>query len=237
MLLGRLPGKVRCAARADARLLARRRLGQGLLEGLAQGEGCPRARRLASSASWLARNACPGRTTPMKSTGTTSVPWCSAWKKACWAFCADVAPEHGHGGLRHGLAATGDALAQALHFQLLQERRQLARNDRHGDHGKAGVTEAIAVPDARQREQTGRLSRQGRAKWSSTKGRHRRENYGSAACPRRVRRSIRPPTRPNSARRRSPTWAARARQECQARAASTLALTATSAAQPAASPS
>ena len=63
---------------------------------------------------------CAGRRSPMKSAGTVSVPWCSAWKKLCWLLVPGPPHTPARSFAAHGLAVLAHRLAEAFHDQLLQ---------------------------------------------------------------------------------------------------------------------
>ena len=83
VVLGRLPGKVRCAASVAASSVAD---AVGAFSARAASAVLPSisawlcASPLASSLACRPASVCAGRLTRMNSTGITSVPWCSIWK-------------------------------------------------------------------------------------------------------------------------------------------------------------
>ena len=75
---------------------------------------------------------------------------------------AGLAPHHGTGGERQRIAGGVDALAVALHLQLLQVSRQAFQALVIGRHAAAGEAMEVAVPDIEQAQHRGQVGLQRR---------------------------------------------------------------------------
>ena len=83
------------------------------------------------------------------STGMTSVPWCSSWKKACWPLVPGSPQTSGPVGVVTALAVERHLLAVRFHVELLQIGRQprqalVVGND---GAGRIGADDAVPVAD------------------------------------------------------------------------------------------
>ena len=108
------------------------------------------ASTLASNCGWWPGRSCAACFTAMNSTGTTSVPWCSIWKYACWPLVPGSPHSTGEVAERQRRALRVDPLAVALHLQLLQVGRQPAQRAVVRRDAAAGEAVEIAVPDVQQ---------------------------------------------------------------------------------------
>ena len=80
------------------------------------------------------------------------LPLVQQLKKGVLAIGARLAPDDGGRGRAQALACVGDALAVALHLQLLQIRRQAAQAMAVGGNAAAAQVAKIAVPNVQQRQ-------------------------------------------------------------------------------------
>ena len=87
-----------------------------------------------------------------KSHGTSRVPWCSSWKNACWPLVPGSPQTIGAVGASTALALAIDALAVALHVELLQVGRQPMQVLFVRQHGVRLGAEHARVPHAQQPE-------------------------------------------------------------------------------------
>ena len=87
------------------------------------------------------------------STGMTSVPWCSSWKKACWPLVPGSPQTSGPVGVVDRRAVERHALAVRFHVELLQIGRQPRQALVVGDDGARRIVADHAMPAADQAQQ------------------------------------------------------------------------------------
>ena len=176
---------------------------------------CAWARQLAITRLLAVASAAP-LSGSRKSMLTLLVPWCSNWKNECCALEAASPQTTGPVCESDRLAVAPDALAEALHLELLQVRGQARETLAVRQHGVARATEHAR----------GSIRRAARAAPAGCRARWHCGNAGpsharprasarSAACRSRARSKAPPPTTANSGRRPSPTSRSAHRRRCR----------------------
>ena len=214
-LEGRSPGKVALRRqRVDLAARGRRpsaRRGPRLRRGR---PSAPRPGRGRWPAAWSGRRRRPRRPGARRRSppGSTSVPWCSSWKKACWPLVpaspnTTAAVARATGGRRR------HALAVGFHLQLLQEGGQQAQALGVGHDRADRPAQAVAVEHVRQGQQHRRVALQRRLAEVGVHGRARRPAGARTASQPRPMAQDRPTAdhsekRPPTQSQKPNTWSA-----------------------------
>ena len=133
-------------------------------------------------------------------------PWCSNWKNECCALEPGSPQMTGPVACAIAPPVAGDALAEALHLQLLQIGGEARQAMRVGQHRMTAVAEQVPVPYGQQPQQRRQVVLPAAPSGSAGPWRARRPGrHRTAPCRSRVPATGRWPTTWNSGRRPSPT--------------------------------